>query len=129
MRTRHHMLAALAAGAMGVGMVVAVAGQQFAPGWEELRGRLVVYVARIAALNLVSVGGTLRLLSGDDTHAEVLVADWPSAEVLSELGLTRSDSEPLWHIFRPIMEHLGIRYAWQRQDDAVRMTFERENAQ
>ena len=107
----------------------AFVGQQFAPGWEELRGRPVMDVALIAALNMVSVGGTLRSFSGDDTRAEVLVADWPSAEVLSELGLRRSDIEPIWHIFHPIMGYLGIRYAWQRQDDAVMMTFERENAQ
>jgi hypothetical protein len=43
--------------------------------------------------------------------------------------VTQADSEPLWNIFEPIMEYLGIRYSWQRQDGAVRMIFERENAE
>jgi hypothetical protein len=28
--------------------------------------------------------------------------------------------------FDPIMEYLSIRYAWQREGEAVRMTFEME---
>jgi len=78
---------------------------------------------------MVSVGGMLRSLQGNDTRAEVLIAGWPTDEDLSELRLTLSDSEPLWSIFLPIMEYLGIRYAWQRQDDAVMMTFERESTE
>jgi len=104
-------------------------GRQFAPGWEELRGQSVTDVARTAALNMVSVGGTLRSLQGNDTRAEVLIAGWPTDEDLSELRLTLSDSEPLWSIFLPIMDYLGIRYAWQRQDDAVMITFERESTE
>jgi len=45
---------------------------------------------------------------------------------LSELEVTQSESVSLWHIFEPIMEYLGLRYAWQRQDEAVKMTLERE---
>jgi hypothetical protein len=107
---------------------VAFVGQLFAPGWEELRGRPLRDVARTAALNLVSSGGRLSSLSGDDKRAEVLIAGWPEEEDLSSLGLTQADSEPLWNIFEPIMGHLGIRYAWERQDGVVRMTFEREGA-
>jgi hypothetical protein len=59
-------------------------GRRFAPGWEELRGRSTEDVARAAALNMVSVGGSLRSLSGDDNHAEVLIAAWPASELLSE---------------------------------------------
>ena len=61
-------------------------GERFAPGWEELRGRGTKDVARTAALNMVSVGGSLQSLSGDD-RAEVLIAGWPASEVLSELVL------------------------------------------
>jgi hypothetical protein len=45
-------------------------GQQFAPGWEELRGQPVADAARTATLNMVSVGGTLRSLQSNDTRAE-----------------------------------------------------------
>jgi hypothetical protein len=58
-------------------------GERFAPGWEELRGGSTKDVARTAALNMVSVGGSLRSLSGDDNHAEVLIAGWPANEFLT----------------------------------------------
>jgi hypothetical protein len=75
------------------------------------------------------VGGTLVSLSGDDTHAEVLLAGWPDEEFLSELQelqLTQSDGDRLLNAFEPIMEYLGIRYAWQREGEAVKLTFEKE---
>ncbi len=49
-------------------------------------------------------------------------------ELLGELQLAQGDGERLWNAFAPIMEHLGIRYAWQRESEAVRMTFEIESA-
>jgi hypothetical protein len=99
-------------------------GRSFAPAWEGLRGEPVVEVARLAALNAVSVGATLRSLSGDDGRAEVLVAGWPDEEFLEMLHLSHEDGERQHSAFRPIMEHLGIRYEWRREGDAVRMTFE-----
>ena len=107
---------------------VAFHGRRFAPAWEELRGGPVVEVARLAALNAVSVGGQLRLLSGDDRGAEVLVAGWPDDEFLGMLQLSREDGELQYNAFRPIMEHLGIHYEWRREEDAVRMTFELNRA-
>jgi hypothetical protein len=44
-------------------------GRRFALVWEELRGELVVEVARLVALNAVSVSATLRSLSGDERGA------------------------------------------------------------
>ena len=105
---------------------VAFFGRWVAPGWEEMRGRPVAEVAREAALNVVSVGGELRALSGDDTSAEALIAGWPGEDLLSALQLRQSDGDRLWSAFEPIMDNLGIRYAWQREDEAVRMTFEIE---
>jgi hypothetical protein len=103
-------------------------GRQFAPGWEELRGQPVAAAARAAALNAVSVGGTLRSLSGDEANAEVLIEGWPNENISGALGLERSDGEAMWDSFEPIMEHLGIRYSWGHEDGAVRMTFERGRA-
>jgi hypothetical protein len=101
-------------------------GRRFAPGWEELRSEPVRVVAQTAALNAVSVGGTLRSLSGDEERAEVIIDGWPDEEISGTLGLSRSDGEAMWDSFEPIMEHLGIRYSWQHEEDgAVRMTFDR----
>lgn len=102
-------------------------GHRFAPGWEELRSEPVRVVAQTAALNAVSVGGTLRSLSGDNERAEVIIEGWPDEEISGTLGLARSDGETMWDSFEPIMEHLGIRYSWRHEEDgAVRMTLERE---
>ena len=107
---------------------VAFFARQVAPGWEEMRGRPVVDVARTAALNPVSIGATLLSLSGDDAHAEVLLAGWPDEEYLSDLQLTQRDGDRVLNAFEPIMEYLGIRYAWQREGEAVRMTFDIERS-
>jgi hypothetical protein len=101
-------------------------GLRFAPGWEDLRSQPVLAVARTAALNAVSVGGTLRSLSGDEAHAEMLIEGWPDEEISGALGLSRGDGEAMWDSFEPIMEHLGIRYSWRHEEDGpVRLTFER----
>ena len=54
----------------------------------------------------------------------MLVAGWPGEELLSTLQMTEGDADRLWGAFEPIMDNLGIRYAWQREGEAVRMTFE-----
>ena len=74
-------------------------------------------------LLMVAVG-----LAGDETRAEVIMTGWPEAgEISNVLGLGRNDSDAMWDSFYPIMERLGIRYAWRREDGSVRLTFEREN--
>ena len=103
-------------------------GSKFAPGWEELADQPLA-VARTVARNAVSVGGTLRSLSGGEEHAEVIIEGWPDEEISGALGLERDDGEVMWDSFEPIMEHLGIRYSWGHEvDRAVRLTFERGSA-
>lgn len=101
---------------------VAFIGHQFAVGWEELRGRPINDVAHIVALNLVSLGATVQTLSGNATRAELVIAGWPKDEALAAFNLTRQDSNTLWTIFQPIMDYVGIQYAWQPQNDVVRIT-------
>jgi hypothetical protein len=103
-------------------------GSKFAPGWEEL-GDQPLAVARTVARNAVSVGGTLRSLSGDEEHAEVIIEGWPDEEISGTLGLGREEGEAMWDSFDPIMEHIGIRYSWGHEEEngAVRLVFERES--
>jgi len=104
-------------------------GRQFAPGWDELRTGPVAAVAQTVARNAVSVGCTLGSISGDETHAEILITGWPEAEELSSvLGLEPNAGDAMWDSFYPIMEHLGIRYAWRREDGTVWLSYERESA-
>jgi hypothetical protein len=57
---------------------VRVFGSKFAPGWEELRDQPLTAVARTAALNAVSVGGTLRSLSGTRSTRRQSSRDGPT---------------------------------------------------
>jgi hypothetical protein len=50
---------------------VAHHGRSFAPAWEGLRGGPVEEVAQLVALNMMSVGNTLRSLSSEDGRAEM----------------------------------------------------------
>lgn len=103
-------------------------GSKFAPGWEELRDQPLTAVARTVARNAVSVGGTLRSLSGDEEHAEAIIEGWPDQEISGTLGLQRVEGEAMWDSFDPIMEHIGIRYSWGHEEDgAVRLIFERRS--
>ena len=68
-------------------------GSKFAPGWEELRDQPFA-VARSVARNAVSVGGTLRSLSGDEELAEVIIEGWPDEEIAATLGLQRARARP-----------------------------------
>lgn len=38
-------------------------------------------------------------------------------------GLDQADIDPIWNLFGPIVESLGLRYGWERQGDEVTMTF------
>jgi hypothetical protein len=106
---------------------VAYHGRSFAPAWEELRGRPVEEIAQLVALNTLSAGNTLRSLSSEGGRAELLVEGWPDEELMSIFLLDRDDCDRIWDTYRPIMEHLGLGYAWQRQDDVVRITIEQQS--
>ena len=106
---------------------VAYHGLIFAPAWEELRGSPVEEVAQLVALNALSVGSTLRSLSSEEGRAEMLVEGWPDEELLGFLPLDRDECDRIWDTYRPIMEHLGLGYAWQREDDVVKIVVERQS--
>jgi hypothetical protein len=59
---------------------VAYHGRSFAPAWEELRGTPVEEVAQLVALNVLSVGSTLRSLSSEEGRTELLVEGWPDED-------------------------------------------------
>ena len=102
---------------------VAFTGRRFAPAWEPMQGRGAAEVARIAALNVVSLGGELVALSGDAERAEAVVGDWPAPAMLEFAGISRDDADSVYATFHPIAEHLGLRFAWRREDDRVVLAF------
>lgn len=94
-------------------------GEKFTLGWDALQGRGARVAMRMFALNMVSVGGTLESLSGDEARAEAIIADWPSPDLLQAFGVSRSDSDRLYAVFQPIADFLGLGYEWRRKGDRV----------
>jgi hypothetical protein len=94
-------------------------GEKFTLGWESLQGKGARVAMRTFALNMVSVGGTLESLSGDEARAEAIIADWPSPDLLQAFGVSRGDVDRMYAVFQPIADLLGLRYEWRRQGDRV----------
>lgn len=107
---------------------VTYVGHHFAASWHAVQEHSLVDITRLAALNIVSAGGLLQSLSGDDTHAEAVVTGWPAAEWRAAFGLTLDDLDPFWNIYQPIADELGLKYSWQRHDDAVTLRFTRPSS-
>jgi len=111
--------------ALSVDEFCAFAGHRFAPRWQQ--GLTAKEVARWAALNIVSAGGNLRSLSGDESQAEAVLGGWPSEDTLTFYGVTQEDADSIWGPMATIAEHLGFDYEWHRQGDEVTMTFSRRS--
>jgi hypothetical protein len=94
-------------------------GEKFTLGWDPLKGKGARVAMRTFALNMVSVGGTLESLSGDEAQAEAVVSGWPSPDLLQAFGGSQSDIDRMYAVFGPIAELLGLQYEWRRQGDRV----------
>ena len=98
----------------------AFVGTKFTAGWKQ--GLPANTVAALAALNVVSGGGKLLSLVGNDAKAEAKV-QWPHSDTLEFFNLSQEDSDTMFHIFGPIANSLGYKYEWQRHADEVTMIF------
>jgi hypothetical protein len=94
-------------------------GEKFTLGWDPLKGKGARVAMRTFALNMVSVGGTLESLSGDEARAEAVISGWPSPDLLQAFGGSQSDVDRMYAVFGPIAELLGLQYEWRRQGDRV----------
>ncbi|HET8841112.1 MAG TPA: hypothetical protein VFN35_06560 [Ktedonobacteraceae bacterium] len=102
-------------------------GEHFAPTWKQLEGQGAMAVMNVIAMEMVALGGSLRALSGSETHAEGVFADWPSADFLALFELTPvGGSDVLWEIFTPVAAYLHLEYEWHREDDQVRLILSHE---
>ena len=94
-------------------------GEKFTLGCDVLKGKGARAAMRMFALNMVSVGGTLESLSGDEARAEAIIADWPSPDLLQAFGVSQGDVDRMYAVFEPIAEFLGLKYEWCRQGERV----------
>jgi hypothetical protein len=104
---------------------VEFAGNQLAPGWEQLRGQGAKEIARVAALNGAAAGGSLRSLAGDDARGEAVINYRPPQEMLDAFGVTQDEADGFFDAFAPIARYLGMSFSWERQGDEVRLVFSR----
>jgi len=98
--------------------IVAV-GNILAPGWKDLKGHGAQVVMDTLALHVVSLGGTIVAIAGDDDLASATIAHVPSSDALKFFGLTRNNADAIWDIFKPIAISLKLWYSWSRQQDEV----------
>lgn len=94
-------------------------GGKFTWGWERLEGKGAREAMRMFAVNMVSVGGTLASLSGDERRAQAVIADWPSSEMLEAFGVEKGDADGAFGVFDAIAGYLGLTYKWYRQGNKV----------
>ena len=94
-------------------------GSTLAPGWRDLKGHGAQVVMDTLALHVVSLGGTLVAMAGDDEMALATFSHVPSSDALKLFGLSRNDADAIWDIFKPAAASLNLWYAWSRQQDEV----------
>ena len=80
-------------------LALGTVGQRFAPGWAEMEGQPTKAVAQMAALNMVSVGGSVQSLSGDDSQAQAVIQGWPAEDWRTFFTLEQTEIDPVWNIF------------------------------
>lgn len=56
----------------------ALLGRVFSAWWDQLPQKDLAAIARVAALQPVSLGATVRSLSTDAKHADVVITAWPA---------------------------------------------------
>ncbi len=96
--------------------------EKFAQGWSELKGKGALDITRQIMLNMVSLGGELISLKGDEKRATA-VYDLPIEKLLHEWGLSIEDFEG-WHIIhKTTAAYLNINFTWRREGDH-RWTYE-----
>lgn len=94
-------------------------GNTLAPAWRDLKGHGAQVVMDMLALHVVSLGGTLVAMAGDDEMAHATFTHVPSSDALKSVGLSRKDADAIWGIFKPAAASLNLWYAWSRQQDEV----------
>src|SRR6266699_5021401 len=93
--------------------------------WKDLKGHEPTVVMDALALHVVSLGGTLVSMKGNDDLAFATFARVPSSDLLKIFGLSRDEADAIWDIFKPIATFLNLEYTWSRQQDEVTLKLSR----
>ncbi len=99
-------------------------GQSLAATWTASGVAGAAAAMRAAALNVVSLGGELRNLSGDERRAEATVAGGPDRNLMALFDLRPEEADALFEAFVPIGEQLGLQFTWRREGETITMVFQ-----
>ena len=100
-------------------------GYTLVPVWKKLKGHEPTVVMDSLALHMVSLGGTLVSMTGNDDLAFATFARVPSSDILKIFGLSRDEADVIWDIFKPIATFLNLEYTWSREQDEVTLKLSR----
>ncbi len=100
-------------------------GYTLVPVWKKLKGHEPTVVMGSLALHMVSLGGTLVSMKGNDDLAFATFARVPSSDLLKIFGLSRDEADAIWDIFKPIATFLNLEYTWSREQDEVTLKLSR----
>ena len=98
---------------------IAYVGNTLAPGWKSLKDHELQVVMDKLALDIVSLGGKLVGMTGDDELVLATFAHVPSFDTLKFFGLTRDEADTIWDIYKPIATSLKLWYTWSSEQDEV----------
>ena len=107
---------------LSAGVTALFCGRIFAKGWARLRGTGARAVVRTITVNLVSTGGTLISLTGDNRHAEARVSGLPDPLRLEVFGVSREDVLRFCDVFAPIASYVNCRFAWRVEGEEIVVT-------
>ncbi len=104
---------------------IASVGNTLVPVWKKLKGHEALVVMDALALHMVSLGGTIVAMKGNDDLAFATFARVPSSDLLKIFGLSRDEADAIWDIFKPIATFLNLEYTWSREQDEVTLKLSR----
>jgi len=107
---------------------MAVVGNTLTSRWKDLKGHGAQVVMDTLALHIVSLGGTLVGMDGNDALAFATFAHVPSYDLLKSFDLSRDEADTIWDIFKPIMASLNLEYEWSREQEEVTFKLRRSNS-
>ncbi len=112
---------------------IAFLGGQLAQGWDP-NLTATGFLEQEAGF-LISIGCTLRSVSGDADQVEAAFRSWPpdgdwtTEGFLSFWMLSQEEADIFWDINTPIADRLGYDYQWHRAGDEVMLMFTRRSKQ
>ncbi len=94
-------------------------GQQYAPGWEELKGKGALAVMGEAVINWISCGAELISFTGDENRAEA-VLEWPPE---GYTGVPFEEAQKINTVFILITRQVNLKCAWESAGRQFRLSF------